>query len=169
MQIKSILFTTALAALMAACGEPPVVDVQQQQGDPLKENMINANKYFASSEENEIDSYIGRRGWKMQKLNNGTRLWEYQKGNGKELQNEECVNVEYRLETLTGKVLYEKAEDMVIMGRGQAIAGLETALKSLTHGSKAKVIIPSAMAYGVVGDGDQISTRMVLVLDLTVK
>lgn len=166
---KNLIIPALMAMALSGCGEAPVVDVQQQKGDPLKENMINANKYFASSEETEIDAYIGRRGWEMKKLGNGTRLWEYQKGDGKALENEEAVSVSYSMEALTGKRIYDQVDDVVVMGRGQAVTGLETALKNLSHGSRAKVIIPSAMGYGVVGDGDLISTRMVIVMDLSVK
>lgn len=160
------IVATAIMATTLSCSEPPVLESNQQKGDPLKENMINANKYYASAEENEMDSYIGRHGWQMEKLSNGTRLWVYEKGNGKPFENEEEVKVTYSVEALNGHKVYDRVDDVVVMGRGAAIPGLEAALKNMTHGSKAKVVIPSAMAYGVVGDGDGITSRMVLVLDL---
>lgn len=160
----TILLLTMLA--LTGCNNTPVIEIAPSQSEMLKENMINANKYFASSEETEMDAYIGRRGWEMLKLSNGTRVWEYQKGSGPQPQGDDHVKVCYSVEALNGQKVYDLVEDELVMGQCKDLPGLETALRTLHYGSRAKVVIPSAMAYGVVGDGDKISTRMVLVLDI---
>ena len=54
-------------------------------------------------------------------------------------------------------------------GHLQPTRGLDAALRTLAEGSKAKVILPSEQAYGIVGDGDRIRTRTVLVYIVEVK
>ena len=58
--------------------------------------------------------------------------------------------------------------DTVVVGRLQPTRGIDAALRTLRHGDRARIILPSEQAYGVLGDGHRITTRMVLIYDLTV-
>ncbi len=64
----------ALALLFTSCRDVPVIEVEQSKGDTLKENMINANRYISQGEEAQIDAYVQRRGWEMQRLLGGARV-----------------------------------------------------------------------------------------------
>ena len=66
----------ALALLFTSCRDVPVIEVEQSKGDTLKENMINANRYISQGEEAQIDAYVQRRGWEMQRLLGGARVME---------------------------------------------------------------------------------------------
>lgn len=165
------LTISALIVLLlttAACDRTPVIDVTHQSGDPLKENMINANKYIANAEDTEIENYIRRHNWSMRTLANGERLQVYASGSGAFVGYEDSVTVRYRLEALNGSVFYDSQEETFVAGRHQTVVGLDHAVMQLRRGSKARLILPSALGYGVMGDGDRVPSRAVLIYDLEI-
>ena len=157
-----------LLLTVSACNRTPIIEVEESKEAQLDEHILNANKYIANSEETEINAYVNRRGWEMRTLSNGTRIWEYETGTGKMPTGDDEVKIRYDVAALNGNMVYEDRMATVALGHNETIAGLETAVRQLKKGSKAKVIIPSAMAYGVVGDGEKIGSRMVMVIDLEV-
>ena len=64
---KTAYILVAAAALFGACREVPVVESEAPAAD-LPENLINANRYIAQSEEAQIEAYAQRRGWTMTTL-----------------------------------------------------------------------------------------------------
>lgn len=167
--MKPLYIILALSLLAAACRDVPVVQLDEPKGDTLKENMINANRYIAQGEEAQIDAYVERRGWTMQRLTCGARVMETSAGNGQMIDYEETVIINYSIEAINGTTVYSNLTDTVTVGRLQPTRGLDAALRTLHHGSQAVVILPSEQAYGVVGDGDRISTRMILIYKLKVE
>ncbi len=162
----------ALALLFTSCRDVPVIEVEQSKGDTLKENMINANRYISQGEEAQIDAYVQRRGWEMQRLLGGARVMvrgerrvesgERRVESGK-IDYEDVVAIEYDVESISGQVVYSNVQDTVTVGRMQPTRGLDAALRTLAPGQQAVVILPSEQAYGVVGDGDRIGSRMILI------
>jgi phosphoesterase RecJ-like protein len=159
-----LLALTLIACLtMASCHDVPVIDVQAPKGDTLRENMINANRHIANSEKTQIDAYISRRGWQMKTLDDGIRLMETRHGNGPAIGYDDTIVLKYSIEAINGTVIYPSLTDTVVTGRHQPTPGIDLALRTLTVGSQACVIVPSEQAYGVVGDGDRIPSRLILV------
>lgn len=167
--MKPLYIIFALSLLATACREVPVVQLDDTKGDTLKENMINANRYIAQGEEAQIDAYVERRGWQMQRLTCGARVMETSAGTGQMVDYEETVIINYSIEAINGTTVYSNVTDTVTVGRLQPTRGIDAALRTLHHGSQAVVILPSEQAYGVVGDGDRISTRMILIYKLKVE
>ena len=162
-------FLILACCLFAAChNDPPMVGRPATQGKEMKEHFINANRTIAKSEETAIDEYVARRGWKMEKLPDGARLWEYRKGDGKEVDFEDRVHLCYDIEAINGKLIYKDIEDNYVAGRRQEMIGLDYAVLQLRRGSRAKVILPSNIGYGIGGDGDRIPQSAILVIDLEV-
>ena len=52
---------------------------------------------------------------------------------------------------------------------GKKLVGLDEAVMALHYGSKAHVILPSALGYGIGGDGDRIPQSTVLVVELRIE
>ncbi len=156
-------------ALLAGChNDPPVVAPRAAQHDQLKEHMINANKTIAQAEQTSIDEYVARRGWPVRELSNGARLWEYEAGKGAQVDYEDSVHLRYDIEAINGTRLYSNLEEDCVAGRRREMVGLDEAVRQLHFGSRAKVILPSNLAYGIGGDGDRIPSSAVLVLDVEV-
>lgn len=164
--MKRFLFLLPLLCL--ACSEPPVINAPDPQGDPYKESMINANKTINSAEQTQIESYVQRHGWTMRQLSNGAWIEETSQGQGKPVDWDDTVTVRYRMEALNGKVIYPSEEETFVVGQNKPTVGLDRAVMELHRGSKARLIVPSSLGYGVVGDGDRVPARAVLVYHLEV-
>ena len=154
--------------LLSCNGDPPMVGAPQMKGNNIDEHMINANKTIAHSEETVIDEYVGRRGWKMEKLSEGVRLWEYSKGKGPKVQYEDSVSIHYNVEAINGTKIYSNINEKYVAGRRQEMIGLDQAILQMNYGSKAKVILPSSLAYGIGGDGNRIPQSTILVIDVAI-
>ncbi|MBR4738965.1 MAG: FKBP-type peptidyl-prolyl cis-trans isomerase [Bacteroidales bacterium] len=168
--MKTVKLILPLLCLLAvACHEVPSYDVATSKGDTLKESMINANRIIAQSEAQQIDAYLERRGWSKEKLPNGVWVAEYRNREvplGQTIGYEDTVTLCYRITTLGGDDLYDWRTDTVVCGHLQPTRGLDAALRTLHAGVSARVIVPSEQAYGLMGDGDRINTRMVLVYEV---
>ena len=141
------------ALLLVGChGDPPVVGRPQSDKNNLDEHMINANRTIAQSEATAIDEYVSRRGWPVNKLSEGERVWVYQKGSGAKVEMEDTVTLNFNVESINGKVIYDYEEETYVAGHRRDLIGLDAAVIGMTRGSKAKVILPSNLAYGIGGD-----------------
>lgn len=157
----------ALMTLMAACRDRiPTIEVETDKTAAVKENMINANRVVIQSEATQIASYIQRRGWEMTTLPCGACYMVNTMGNGGQIAPEDKVTVTYRLERLDGSPIYRKQTDTLTVGRRDVTVALDDLLLQLTYGSTARMIAPSNSAYGVVGDGDRVNSREVIVYDI---
>lgn len=169
MRLEVIYILAVVCVLASACHrEPPVVGAPDKKPD-ITENMANANRFIVESEETQINAYIERHQWQVGQTQTGVRIYEYQPGDGKKLDWEERVAVKYSVADLSGRTIYTDMCDTLTIGRRQPTAGLDAALLQLHHGSKAYVIVPSNEAYGMVGDGDLIANRKILVYDVKVE
>ena len=166
-----VLFIPA-AILFSACRDVPSYDIAPAKDDSMKEKMIGANRVIAQSEEQQIDAYLTRRGWPTAKLPNGVWVAEHGENgaaHGQAIGYEDTVVIHYRVETLGGDEVYGWRADTVVCGRLKPTRGLDAALRTLHRGSSATVIVPSEQGYGLVGDGDRIRTRMVLVYEVNIE
>ena len=161
-----ILFLTAM--LSVSCGDrTPVVELQPEQSELMKENMINANRVVIQSEATQIESYIQRRGWQTRQLPSGACFYVSQQGEGPAILSNDKVEVTYRLEGLDGTPFYTHQVDTLVVGHRDVTTALDELLLQLRYGSQAYLIAPSNSAYGVVGDGDRVPSRTVLVYIVT--
>lgn len=159
---------SSLALTLSSCRDrTPVVNIEPDKVELVKENMINANHVVIQSESTQIEGYVQRRGWDMKPLPCGASFWEYSIGNGAMINPEEKVVVTYRLETLDGSPIYTHQTDTLVVGHRDVTVALDDLLQHLHYGSKAWLIAPSNSAYGVVGDGDRVPSRTVIIYNVT--
>lgn len=103
----------------------------------------------------------------MQPLPSGALYREYTHGTGAPIAAPDQVEVTYRLEALDGTPIYTHQVDTLEVGKRQVTAALDDMLQNLHYGSQAWLIAPSNSAYGVVGDGDRVQARMVIIYNVT--
>ncbi len=161
----------ALFSLLQSCNNDiPITDLSADKAKPSYEtNMMTASNYVAKAEETEIDGYIKRRRWTdMQRMENGLRIWEYHRGY-KAINYDDEVVFCYSVQSIAGKDIYVDECDTIVVGRNEPNIGVDKAMLYLHHGSKAKLILPSHLGYGFIGDNDRIGTNMILVYDIEIK
>ena len=164
---KIALYILPWLMMLAACNRKPVIELEQENSALVKENMINANRVVIQSEGTQIESYVSRRGWTMQALPSGALYWEYAQGDGAQVAAQDNVEVTYRLEALDGTPIYTHQIDTLEVGKRQVTPALDDMLQQVRYGSKVWLIAPSNSAYGVVGDGDRVQPRTVIIYNVT--
>lgn len=157
----------AAALWMAGCGDrTPTIELQGDKTASVKENMINANRVVIQSEATQIDAYRQRRGWETRTLRCGAEYLLRRKGEGGMVEPDDTVVVTYRLEALDGTPFYRHQTDTLVVGRREVTVAMDDLLEQVPYGSQAWLIAPSNTAYGVVGDGDRVGSRTVIVYDI---
>lgn len=134
-----------------------------------KEDLIETHKNIMRDESAEIDSYVSRRNYKVNTTATGLRYFIYEKGNGsKTVLNDYYVKLNYKVSLLDGTQVYSSDSTGAItfqVGKSEIASGLQEGVKLMKEGDKAIFILPSHLAYGLSGDGDQIKYYEALVID----
>lgn len=166
-----LLLIVFLITSLASCDTQPD---QKEQVDPAKykKPLMNANKELVELEEQDIDNYVARQGWEMIETGSGLRYLIYEHGNGRKVEEGLVVQCAYESGLLTGKKCYNsdnRGPMEFLVGRGGVESGLEEAVLLLREGDKVKIILPSHLAFGLVGDDHCIPKKAVVVYDLEVR
>jgi len=164
----TFLVFTLFALLFISCQrrEPQSSSLQTGQ---LKEPLINANREALREEDQQIDDFIRRYNWNMEKTSTGLRVMVTKNGIGPAAQPGRTVKLSYTVTLLTGDTMYTALNDGPLIfevGKGQVVTGLEEAILLLRVGDRAKIIIPSHLAFGLIGDQKKINHKASLVYDL---
>lgn len=142
---------------------------EQKKVVPVKEHLLKANKIVVENESELVENYIKRHQWPVQVSGTGLRYYIYKKGNGHQPNEGSTVKIKYTVAFLDGTMCYDSTETEpleFVVGRSEQISGLHEVVKYMHQGDKAKVIIPPHLGYGLLGDGDKIPSKAVLVFDL---
>ena len=148
----------------------------QEQPKPVDPNefkkpLIKANQDLVELEELDIENYVKRHQWKMEETGSGLRYLIYASGSGKKVEEGKVIQYNYQTELLTGKTCYSSDSLGIrefLVGRGGVESGLEEVVLYLREGDRAKIILPSHLAFGLVGDDNCIPRKAVVVYDLEV-
>lgn len=154
--------------ILARCGQG---DSKRTAPDPstYKDPLIKANQEAVRIENEQIDDYIRRYRLDMQSTETGIRYRIITAGKGAKAEPGRMAELSYTLTLLSGDTVYSSDKDGLLrfrIGRGQEITGLEEAILLLRVGDRAKFIIPSHLAFGLIGDQEKIHHKASLVYDL---
>ena len=170
----------ALALALCGCGEKKASGnaddkyaefeskSHQKKGE---EAAMDWNSVNAAREDEDIDFFIQRYGWKAERKGNGLRVEVLEEGSGRKIQSEDIVTLEYTTCLLTGDTVYTSRKlgpKFFKVDKSDEVAGLNEAVKSLRKGGKAHVVIPSFLGYGVAGDGERIRGKVSLAMTIEV-
>lgn len=137
----------------------------------LDSNVINYNRQIVRSENIEIEDFIARHRWQMIKSPTGLRYMIYSQGQGNKIKKGEGVELKYTLSLLDGSLIYTSDSGgikLVYPGTSESETGLQEALLLMHTGDKAKLIIPSHLAFGLLGDLKKIPAGATIVYDIEI-
>ena len=160
-----ILVAMVLVVMCVACGEQPQQPVQVDNAQ-LKESLEKANRYLTNDEEEDIRNYMERHQLDMVSTGTGLRYQLFKEGDGELIQPGQTVTMEYVLDNVMGDMIYSSEEDGLmkfVVGCGDVVSGLDEAMRHLHQGDVAKLIIPSHLGYGLLGDQKSIPERSTLI------
>jgi FKBP-type peptidyl-prolyl cis-trans isomerase len=155
---------------LLSCGSPGE-PLKKDNNKNIEESLVKANKQLVKTEDQQIEDYITRYGWKMKETGTGLRYMVYQQGSGKKIENGNKVIFKYSVGLLSGEICYSSDENgnkEFIAGQGGVEAGIEEGILFLKKGDRAKFILPSHLAFGLVGDGNKIPAKAALVYDIEI-
>ena len=135
----------------------------------VEESLIKANKQAVKAENEQIDRFVQRYHWQMEKTGSGLRYNRYEKGNGEKAQTGKIAALKYEVRLITGDLIYSSEKDGLkefLIGRGGVESGLEEGILLLRVGDRAKFIIPSHLGFGLLGDQDKVPPKSTLIYDL---
>lgn len=157
--------------LLQSCGNSrnnttKKTDIQSKE---FQDKLVDANKMYVKRESDEIDQYLKRKGWEMTTTGTGLRYMITRKGNGTVPRHEQRVKVNFKVSLMDGTVCYSSdstgAYEFVV-GMSNVESGLHEGIQYMHVGDKAIMILPSHLAYGLIGDEKKIPPRASLVYEL---
>ncbi|MBR4134834.1 MAG: FKBP-type peptidyl-prolyl cis-trans isomerase [Bacteroidales bacterium] len=149
-----------------------VVTSSKEPVEDVEAPYVEGNKRIIHLENEEIELFIQRYGWKMEKTGTGLYIQILEEGKGDLFQEDDMVHLQYQTFLLSGEKIYDSKEDgekVFKVAKSEEINGLHEAVRMLRPGGKARLVIPSYMAYGVAGDGDKVNGREPVVMIVEVE
>lgn len=171
MYMNKFLACIVIAAMLAGCGHAE----QEQEERPIdynamREDLIKQNKVWHNEELVDIDAFARRHQWNVTISGTGLRYVIYQKADttlptAKEGQ---IARVNYTITMLNDSLCYssEGKPDDFLIGMDNVESGLHEGVTYMRKGEKAKIILSSNLAFGLVGDMDQVPPQTPLVYDI---
>ncbi|CAL1518337.1 FKBP-type peptidyl-prolyl cis-trans isomerase [Chitinophaga sp. MM2321] len=152
-----------------------------KKGDKLKITFAVESKFSASSQKEKdeklIKEYLEKNKINATKNAEGVYVAVTQEGTGNTPNAGDTVYVHYTGKLTSGKV-FDSSQDSTLrpgmplepikfpIGRGFVIKGWDAGLSGLKKGSKATLVVPSTLAYGLQGSPPTIPGNSILVFDV---
>lgn len=140
---------------------------------PMNWNMNEStklNKELAIEQDIDIDLFLAQHEhWKVDTTGSGLRIVWFKRTEGSLPQANQNAKVQYKVTLLDGTLVYETEKDEYDIFRvdnSDVESGIHEGIKLMRAGEKAKLIFPSHLAHGLVGDMDKIPPLSPLVVDL---
>ncbi|MGM0479643.1 MAG: FKBP-type peptidyl-prolyl cis-trans isomerase [Bacteroidota bacterium] len=143
---------------------------EQKRVDWSQDQSTELNERFTQEEEIAIELFLKQRpSWKVNATGSGLRYWIYEDEPGKTVKTGDQVDVSFAVKKLDGELCYASEEGEVSnfkVDRSDVESGIMEGIKHMSEGDKAKLIIPSHIGHGLLGDFENIPPLQVLVVDL---
>lgn len=168
-----LLLATILSGVLFlfSCGRSPEKVPVSGPVDMMDDTLINYNKELVRNESQEIADFIRRYRLTMKTSQTGLRYMIYKHGKGDTAEKGDFVTIKYSVHLLNGDVVFQtdSLESFTFeIGRRKVPNGLEEGIMLMKPGEKAKLIVPSHLAYGLIGDLDKVPNRAILVYDVEI-
>lgn len=165
----AIIYASTLLQLSCGNNEKEVVQKTDFESKEGKDKLIEANKIYVKKESDEIDQYVKHKKWEMITTGSGLRYMITKKGTGVAPQTEQRVKLNFNVKLLDGTLCYSSdstgAYEFVV-DKSSVETGLHEGVKYMHVGDKATIILPSHLAYGLVGDEKRIPPRASVLYEL---
>jgi FKBP-type peptidyl-prolyl cis-trans isomerase len=166
--IRYFVFFVCFLWLLASCEEqkkekPFIPDWTQEQSSTLNERL-------SREQDIKIRLFLKQReNWGIQETGSGLRIWLYEDKAGTLAQENDRVDVKFEVRMLNDSLLYKSEEGEVSsfkVDKSDIETGVMEGIKYLSEGDKAKLIIPSHLGHGLLGDFRKIPPLEVLLIDI---
>lgn len=136
---------------------------------PTDMELIERNKQMHLQETKAIKAFIQEKKWPMTETGTGLHYWIYENGTGEMAKTDDIVTISYVVSLLDGEEVYRSdagSGGSFKIGMDNVESGLHEMLLLMRVGDKAKVVLPSHLAFGLTGDSGKIPQSAPLVYDI---
>lgn len=154
--------------LLTACGENEPEQTPEINWDQEKSTKM--NKELAIEEQIQIKLFLEQhKDWEVEKTGSGLQYYIYHKGIGDQAQEGLIAQVEMNVSLLDGTECYKTKSDEYeefLIDKSNIETGVQEGIKKMRIGDKAKLIIPSHLAHGLIGDLNKIPPLTTIIVDI---
>ncbi|MEO8146606.1 MAG: FKBP-type peptidyl-prolyl cis-trans isomerase [Bacteroidia bacterium] len=167
-----LAMTSLLITLFTACGNDDQTKQFAEKQSHLSDNLVNAHKQFVKDESKEIDDFIARHNYEMQKSATGLRYKIESDNKGEKAESGDVVILKYDIYLLNGTLCYS-SDSVGLMSfkveEGEVPNGIHEAVQLMRKGDKAQLVLPVHLAYGLSGDQNKIPMESTIYCTLELK
>ena len=165
------ILVIATMILFSACQD----EVEKVKPDVnwTKNNSTDLSKEIAIQEEIATKIFLeAHKDWKMTETGSGLKIFIYEKGEVDTVYSPRpgnVVEIEYEIALLDGTVCDKTEDDEYVdlnVDRSDVESGVQEAIKLMKIDDRAKLIIPSHLGHGLMGDSENIPPLTTLVVDI---
>jgi len=165
-----IRYILILLIIITSCVTETKKNVTENK-DWSVEHSIDFNKELHQREELAIKIYLEHhKDLKMLETGSGIRYQfaENRPGQGPKAHLGDQVTVNLSIDLLDGTSCYKSdtIPDQFVLGRSDHESGLQEVIQLMRPGQKTKIIIPSYLAHGLLGDSEIIPPQSILLIDV---
>lgn len=166
--MRFILYCSLLYLFLVACEGTP----EEKPFIPewTKEQSTTLNENLSREQDIRIRLYLEqRKNWDVIDTGSGLRVWVYEDHEGPTAQENDQVDVKFEVRLLNDSLIYKSEEGELStfkVDKSDIETGVMEGIKYLSVGDKAKLIVPSHIGHGLLGDFRKIPPLEVLVIDL---
>lgn len=156
-------------AIGCGCGAQKRQQAKKYSDQELADSLININKKQVGNENMLINKYMARHQLTMTETGTGLRYMIYEKGKGENAKSGQYAKVNYKVSLLDGTECYNSAKKgpkEFMIGQDNVESGLHEGITYMKVGDKAKFILPSHLAHGLLGDDNKIPARATVIYDV---
>ena len=168
--MKSLFLWLPLIGIgMLSCKEDVTEESPKENWN--MDHSVDFNKELHKREELAIEIYLAHhKDLKMTKTGSGIRYQfsKTQKGSGYLASIGGLVTVDLKIGLLDGRICYDSDSipDRFVLGLSDEESGLQEVLQLMRAGDKSKIIVPSYLAHGLMGDSKMIPPQSILLIDV---
>lgn len=148
------------------------VSTPNENQPATKEEIIQMNRNILEIERRAIDAYINENNWNTVQTGTGLHIEFTRDSAGNYFPKEgDLVTLDYTLSLIDGEKVYNSTDNGKInlrVDKDNNVSGLHEAVKKMTTGDRARLIIPSHLGYGVHGDENKVPSRATLIMTVEI-
>jgi len=167
--MKLVVALIFMSAFFSTCKDPIAPKNKQMSEEQMKEALIKANQKMSKNEMADIDAYILKNSLEMERSGTGLRISISGEGKGINAEAGMEATVKYKISLLNGRVCYSSDSsgyEKFVIDNDQVESGLHEGIKRMKVGNKAKFILPSHLAHGLIGKEDKIPSHAPIIYDI---
>lgn len=154
-----------------SCSEPEEQQSFVKEPEWSQDESSDMNSVFAEEENDEIELFLKRhQDWKITKTGTGLRYFIYERSNSSDSAKVgDLATVDFEISLLDGTLCYSSLEngpESFIVEHADIESGIHEGIQLMCVGDRSKLILPSHMAHGLIGDEDKIPPLTPVIYDI---